>query len=89
MICFFLIGWNVITFLLYGIDKLCALIGTRRITEELLLVSAFLLGGIGAGIGMILFRHKIRKMKFCILIPVSVVINLVIYAGIYLGFVWN
>ena len=89
MICFFLIGWNVITFLLYGIDKLCALIGMRRITEELLLVSAFLLGGIGAGIGMILFRHKIRKMKFCILIPVSVVINLVIYAGIYLGFVWN
>ena len=89
MISFVFIGWNVITFLLYGIDKLCAKLCISRISERLLLASAFLFGGLGAGLGMLLFRHKIRKRKFCLLIPAAIVINLAISAGIYLGFVRN
>lgn len=80
---FLLIGWNVLTLTVYGIDKLCARLGTRRISEQLLISFAFLMGGAGALLGMGLFRHKIRKPKFCIFVPLALITNLAILAGIF------
>jgi uncharacterized membrane protein YsdA (DUF1294 family) len=60
-----------------------AIEGGYRISEKILISSAVFMGAFGAMAGMYIFRHKTRKMKFRLLIPSSVVLNLsVIY---YLG----
>ena len=71
-----LLIWNIIVMLFYGVDKMRAKAGGRRIRETTLLVSAFCFGGIGAMFGMILFNHKTSKIKFRILVPFATVIEL-------------
>lgn len=62
---------NLLALALFLIDKLKAKIGAWRIPEQSLILISFLGGGYGALLGLILFRHKIRKVKFLILIPLS------------------
>lgn len=70
-------------FFLYGIDKILAKRGARRIRETTLIFPAFLLGGMGAMFGMVVFNHKTSKTKFRILVPLFVVLNVVIIWCIY------
>ena len=72
LITIFLI-WNTIVMLIYGIDKMLAKMGSRRISEFTLLLCAFLFGGIGALFGMVLFNHKTSKSKFRLLVPTAVI----------------
>lgn len=74
--------WNLITFLLMGIDKWKAKHERRRISEKTLLLSCFAMGAIGGGIGMLAFHHKTRKLKFQILVPAAVAVNFLAVAGI-------
>lgn len=67
--------WNALVMLVYGIDKLLAKMGKRRVSEGALLLCAFLLGGCGAMFGMVLFNHKTSKMKFRILVPIAAIIS--------------
>ena len=77
----YLIIWNVIVFLTYGIDKLKAIKNGWRISEKALIGMAFLMGGVGAYLGMQTFRHKTKKLKFNILVPLAVIFNMaIIYA---------
>ena len=55
--------------ILFGWDKLMAVLGRSRIPEAALLGAAVLGGGTGALLGMLLFRHKIRKAPFPVLVP--------------------
>lgn len=61
---------NALAFLMYGVDKWNAKHEFWRIPEKTLLGVAVLGGSIGAYLGMQLFRHKTRKPKFYIGIPV-------------------
>ena len=70
-----LLIWNVVVMLVYGIDKLKAKKGKRRISEPTLLLIAFILGGLGANFGMIMFNLKTSKIKFRLLIPIAVIIE--------------
>ena len=70
--------WNLLVFILYGIDKYKALKGRWRIKESFLLTLAFLLGGLGAFMGSIFFKHKTNKLKFKILLHISIFINVLI-----------
>jgi uncharacterized membrane protein YsdA (DUF1294 family) len=75
-ICFaqvFLIITNGISLTIYGIDKLKSKKGDRRVPESRLLLIAFF-GPFGAITGMLMFRHKTRKLKF-LLVPVFLVIQ--------------
>ena len=72
------IVWNIIVFLLYGIDKLKAKAGAWRVSEKTLILCALFFGAVGAFCGMKVFRHKTRHAKFTILIPVLMVINIVL-----------
>ena len=74
----YLFFWNLAVFALYGIDKWRAMNRKWRISEGTLLISAFFMGGIGAFLGMHIFRHKTRKTVFVTLVPVAILINLAI-----------
>ena len=67
--------WNLIIMFIYGIDKHRARKNLWRISEKILILPAFLLGSIGAMLGMILFNHKTSKIKFRLFIPLAFVIN--------------
>jgi len=68
--------WNIITFSLYGIDKYKARNKKWRISETTLILCAFFMGGAGALLGMMTFRHKTRNWKFKLLVPLALVINI-------------
>ena len=55
---------NLVTFMLFGFDKLRAEAGSWRISEGTLLTWAFIGGSIGAYAGRTVFRHKTRKQPF-------------------------
>ncbi len=75
-----LLIWNIVVMFLYGIDKMLAKAHKRRISEATLLFCAFLMGGCGAMFGMVLFNHKTSKIKFRILVPLAILVEmLVIY----------
>ncbi len=73
-------GWlaliNLVSFAAYGIDKLKAIRHEYRISEAALLTLALVGGSAGALLGMLVFRHKIRKPKFVILVPLFLIIHL-------------
>ncbi len=79
---YMVIGWNILTALIYGYDKFRARRGGRRIKEATLLTCAFLLGGWGALFGMVIFNHKTSKKKFRFLVPLFALINDVMFVGI-------
>lgn len=67
---------NLIVFFLYGIDKWKAIHHKWRIPEaHLILAGVF--GIFGAILGMLLFRHKIRKPKFYIGLPAIFILELI------------
>jgi uncharacterized membrane protein YsdA (DUF1294 family) len=66
---YYFIGINVLTFLLYGIDKWKARRGKWRIPEDTLIWLAIAGGSIGALLGMYLFHHKTKHRKFALGVP--------------------
>ena len=74
----YLILINVITFVLYGIDKLNAKTDSWRISERILILFAVAGGSVGALLGMYICRHKTRKPKFKFGVPVILVLQVVL-----------
>ena len=71
---------NFTTWAAYGLDKGRAKSGKWRIPERTLLLLALIGGSLGALAGVIMFRHKTRKPKFFISVPVMFVVHCVIVA---------
>lgn len=69
---------NFFAFFMYGIDKHKAKRGSRRISESALTTAA-IFGAIGALLGMLFFRHKTKKPRFYIGIPVIIIIEAAIF----------
>jgi uncharacterized membrane protein YsdA (DUF1294 family) len=61
---YYLIVINVVSFLVYGIDKWKAKQGSWRISEATLLILAVIGGSFGALFGMKVWRHKTMHKKF-------------------------
>ena len=59
-----LLIWNVMIFIIYGIDKSKARRREWRIPEKILLTIALVCGGFGAWFAGITFHHKTRKWYF-------------------------
>ena len=75
----YLIGINVLTFFMYGLDKYLAIKKLYRISEYSLLVLSCFGGGIGAILGMQIFHHKTRKISFWILNIVFLIIWIICF----------
>ncbi|EGV09950.1 hypothetical protein HMPREF9127_0322 [Parvimonas sp. oral taxon 393 str. F0440] len=74
---------NLISFTIFYIDKRKAIKGKNRISENSLLLSAFLFGSIGAFLSMQIFRHKTKKLKFRILVPLFFIVKVLILYYLY------
>ena len=66
MIVAYIVGLGLITFLIYGYDKLQAKRGARRVPERTLLLLALAGGALGGWAGMLIWRHKTRHASFWI-----------------------
>ena len=80
----YLVLINVITFIVYGIDKLKAKKGRWRIPESTLLLLAIIGGSIGAWYGVKVWHHKTLHKKFTYGIPLILAVQLVLFFIYYL-----
>jgi uncharacterized membrane protein YsdA (DUF1294 family) len=76
VVIYYLILVNIVTFIVYGIDKLKARKSLWRIREAALLMLAVLGGSIGAWLGMKVWHHKTLHKKFRYGIPAIIIIQL-------------
>lgn len=72
----YIVIMNLLTFLIFGIDKYKAKKNYSRISEKGLFILCFIGGGIGGFVGMYTFRHKTRKWYFNLLVPISIILEL-------------
>ena len=56
--------FNLITFIVFGVDKLLARTKRKRISEKTLLCMALAGGSVGAVFAQKIFRHKIQKFPY-------------------------
>ena len=75
-IIYYIIGINIVSFILMGIDKYKAIKNNWRISENTLIGISLIGGSIGTLLGMIIFHHKTRKKRFLIGIPLCLIINI-------------
>ena len=75
MIIIYLLVINLITFVVYAIDKWKAKKRRYRISEATLMMLAALGGSIGALAAMYTIRHKTRHAKFTIGVPVLLILQ--------------
>jgi uncharacterized membrane protein YsdA (DUF1294 family) len=68
---------NIVTFIIYGIDKYKAKKGKWRIPENSLIGLAIIGGSIGAYLGMRVWHHKTMHLKFKYGIPLIIIIQLI------------
>lgn len=78
-----LLSANLLTFLIYGGDKLAARKGGRRVPEATLLLFGALGGWLGALAAQQLFRHKTQKQPFKTWFILSVALNLAAVLGLW------
>lgn len=68
---------NIVVFSMYGVDKYKAKHKKWRIPEATLLTAA-VFGVLGAMAGMYFFRHKTKKSKFFVTVPVILVLEAIL-----------
>ena len=78
-------GLNAATLLCFGYDKHQAVMRGRRVPERVLHALTLLGGTLGAGLGMILFRHKIHDRSFRLIFFFIVLVQA---AAVYLIWHW-
>ena len=78
MLIYYLLAVNVLTFIVYGVDKWKARSGRWRVPEATLMGLAALGGSVGAWLAMQLFHHKTQKKKFRYGVPALFVLQVAV-----------
>ncbi|MBJ9336354.1 DUF1294 domain-containing protein [Citrobacter portucalensis] len=82
LVIWFLLA-NVLTLLLYGVDKMAARKDWHRVPESTLLVFGVVGGWGGAIAGQQIFRHKTQKQPFKTYFIISVIVSVSVMGVIY------
>ena len=69
---------NSLLFILMWLDKRKAKLNHWRISEKTLFLFAIIGGSMGGIIGMYTFRHKTKKLKFTVGLPVILILEIVL-----------
>ena len=85
LLLYYLLAINLLTFVLYGIDKYKAKHNRWRIPEAVLLWLAVLGGSPAALVAMHLFRHKTLHKKFRYGVPAILIIQIVAISFLIFG----
>ena len=85
IVLYYLLAVNLLTFIIYGIDKYKARHNHWRVREASLLLLAALGGSIGALLAIKVFHHKTQHKKFRYGVPAILFIQITI--AVYLYFV--
>lgn len=75
VITWYLVILNVVTILIYGWDKVCAMRQWWRVPELTLLLLAVVGGSIGAMIAVQVFHHKTLHWKFKYGLPLILILQ--------------
>jgi uncharacterized membrane protein YsdA (DUF1294 family) len=78
MFTYYFIAIMLITFIVWGVDKYKARNNQWRIPEKWLLGLTIIGGSYGALAGMLIFRHKIRKTMFWMVVIISCIVYTVL-----------
>ena len=70
---------NIAALAIMGIDKHKAHRHKWRISESSIFIVGLLGGGLGVLLGMSLFHHKTKHLKFTLGIPLVVLVNIVLF----------
>jgi len=76
---YFLVVSNILTFIVFGVDKWYAKKYKRRVSELFLLSLTFLGGTFGALLSMMIFRHKTSKKSFILKLLIVIFVQLIIF----------
>lgn len=79
---------NLISFVLFFIDKQKAKRDKWRIEEKTLHITSFLGGTIGSIAAMILFHHKTKKLGFIVITSLALIFNIFVIYQIYINNFW-
>ena len=77
---YYLIAINIVTLIVYGIDKVKAMKGKWRISEATLLLLAIIGGSVGAWLGMKTWHHKTMHKKFKYGLPLILLAQIALLA---------
>ena len=69
LIAYYIIIINILSFIIFGIDKMRARKGAWRISEATLLLFVVVGGSLGGWLGMNAWRHKTKHVQFKYGIP--------------------
>lgn len=75
---FYFLVINLVSFVMFGLDKLKAKTNSYRIPEKTLFSFALMGGTPGVILAMLLFRHKTRKASFIVGLPLILILQLVL-----------
>ena len=87
LLCMYLVLINVITFVVFAIDKVKAMMHKWRIREIVLLGLALIGGSVGGFLAMDFLNHKVKSNHFMVGIPMMIAVHLVFLACIAIGIV--
>lgn len=79
----YLAAVNLVTFVVYGIDKYKAKKAKWRIPEATLLLMAAIGGSIGAWVGMLVWHHKTLHKKFKYGVPAILLLQVTLVVYLY------
>lgn len=77
-LCLYLLIVNALGFLIMHADKQKARKGAWRIPEATLFATALLGGSLGCFMGMRLFHHKTKHLKFSLGLPLLLAVHVVL-----------
>ena len=76
----YIIAINMVSFMMFGIDKYKARRGQWRISEATLLGVAAIGGSIGSWMGMKVWHHKTLHSKFRYGVPIMLLVHIALMA---------
>lgn len=83
---YYIIAINIISFIIYGVDKLKAKKRLWRIPESTLLLLAAIGGSIGSWAGMMIWRHKTKHLKFTLGVPAIFILQFALLIYVYVKY---